>query len=665
MPSAQQKIQKLRDEITRHNELYYAKAKPEISDQDFDALLRELIELETAHPELVTPDSPSQRVGGAPIEGFNTVEHTVPMSSIDNTYSEDEVLAFDERVRKLLDGQSPKYVLEPKVDGVAVSLRYEKGVLVLAATRGDGRRGDDITANAKTIRSIPLKLKSHPAVLEVRGEIFMEQAEFQRINKLRQEAGEETFANPRNFTAGTLKQLDPKVTASRRLRFVTHGLGQTDPPLDDSYEQVLKDLHKIGLPTNEETVLVTSVEKMIARIEAFATIRGKLPYATDGIVIKVDSLRQRDILGRTSKAPRWAMAFKYPAEQAQTILRGVDWQVGKGGTLTPVARMDPVFVAGTTVSNATLHNIDQINKLDIHIGDTVVIEKAGEIIPQVVQAIVDKRPSRAPKVKAPEKCPSCGSTVEKEEDTPYIRCVNPTCPAQLNERLRYYCGRGQMDIENLGEALIDQLVDAGLVKTFGDLYTLTAEQLMKLERMGEKSARNVIDSIAGSKDCGLDRLLAGIGIRHVGTRTAYVLASHFGSMAALGEASTEQLSEVHEIGDVIAESVHDFCHSESGEAIIKSLKSAGLDPKCEKPPASEQPLAGMTFVVTGTLEKFERSEIEGLITKLGGKASGSVSKKTSFLVAGESAGSKLAKAQELKVPVLTEAEFIKKFDIER
>lgn len=663
--SVRAKIERLRGELHHHNYLYYVLNKPAISDRDFDRKLAELIELEKAHPELASDDSPTQRVGGEPIDEFRTVEHAVRMMSIDNTYDEAEVRAFDERVRKALGDQKYIYVLEPKVDGVAVNLRYESGRLVQAATRGDGRRGDDITANVRTIRSIPLRLvagKLVPKVLEVRGEIYMENAEFQRINRERESKGEETFANPRNFTAGTLKQLDPKITASRRLRFSAHGLGQVDPPPDDSYWENLKQLRSFGIPTSEHDQRAKSIDEVVRIIEDFAKARGTLAYQTDGMVVKIDSLAQRDQLGATSKAPRWVIAFKYPAEQVQTVLRDVEWQVGKGGTLTPVARLEPVFVAGTTVSNASLHNIEQIEAKDIHIGDTVVVEKAGEIIPQVVQVILEKRPKGARKVKQPTTCPSCGSRVEKEADTPYIRCVNPACPAQLKERLRWFCARNQMDIERLGEALIDQLVDAGLLKTFADIFRLKQEQLVELDRMGEKSAQNVIDSIEAAHDRGLDRLLAGLGIRHVGNRIAYVLASNFGSLGALASASREDLSRVHEIGEVIADSVHDFFHNKAGIEAIRKLKDVGIDPQMAKPTvdASKLPLAGQTIVVTGTLEKMARTEIEELIAKLGGKASGSVSRKTSFVIAGESAGSKLDKARELGIPVLTEAEFLDK-----
>jgi DNA ligase (NAD+) len=667
--SIEKRVAKLRDELNRHSYLYYVLAKPEISDQQFDKLLRELADLEEMHPECKSPDSPTQRVGGQPIEGFRQVTHAVPMMSIDNTYDEADVRAFDERVRKGLGGESICYVLEPKVDGVASSLRYENGVLVLAATRGDGRVGDDISAQARTIQSVPLRLHDGgdlPKVLEVRGEIYMNTADFQRLNNERAAAGLDVFMNPRNLTTGTLKQLDPKITAQRKLRFVSHGVGQVEPMLTESYWEWLTLLKSWRLPVNEHTTYAKDVEEVLATIKSFEEVRGKLPFQTDGIVIKVDAFKQRARLGVTSKSPRWVIAYKYAAEQAQTVIREVDWQVGKGGTLTPVARMEPVFVAGTMVSNASLHNIEQIRRLDLHIGDTIVLEKAGEVIPYVRQAVPEKRPKGAKPIEPPKTCPSCGSKVEKEEGTPYIRCVNPDCPAQFLERLKWFCGRKQMDLENVGDKLVDQLVAKGLVKTFADLYRLKKEDLLELERMGEKSAQNVIDAIEGSRTCGLDRLLAGLGIPHVGNRIAYVLASSFGSLDALCQASVEELLAVNEIGPGIADSVHSFCHNKAGQHVITELKSVGIDPKMEvvKPAAegsdSALPLAGQTVVVTGTLPTLGRTEAEEMIVKLGGKSAGSVSKKTSFVVAGESAGSKLDKAKALGVAVLTEAEFLKK-----
>lgn len=661
--SVEDRIRVLREQIDHHNFLYFVQNKPEISDTGFDKLMRELSELEAAHPELITPDSPTQRVGGQIVGGFRTVEHAVPMMSIDNTYDEEEVRAFDTRVRKALDGAQPEYVLEPKVDGVAINLRYEKGVLVQAATRGDGRRGDDVMANVKTIRSVPLRLRGKaPRVLDVRGEVFMNNDVFQKINLDRAAAGEETFANPRNFTAGTLKQLDPKIAASRNLRFVSHGQGefQSDQTVE-TYSQLLKLLRAWGLPTTEHSSHAKDVGEVIKAVEDFAKVRGTLAYQTDGMVVKVDRFDQRETLGYTSKAPRWIIAFKYPAERVKTVVNNVFWSVGKSGALTPVAQLEPVFVAGTTVRNAGLHNIDQVGAKDIRVGDTVVIEKAGEIIPQVVQVVLEKRPKNARAIAAPTKCPSCGAPVHKDEDTPYIHCTNPACPAQLKQRLRWFAARGQMDIDHLGEVLIDQLVDAEKLGTFADIYKLREADLLAVERMGEKSAANVLKSIEVSRSRPLERLLGGLGVRHVGSRVAAVLAANFRSLEKLSDATVEQLSEVDEIGPVIAASVHEFFASKSGRAAIGALQDVGIDPKTALPkPESGGPLAGMTIVVTGTLENYSREEILALITRLGGRAAGSVSKKTSFVVAGADAGSKLDKAKKLGVAVISEAEFRKR-----
>jgi DNA ligase (NAD+) len=688
-PTAKQRVEELRRQIERHNELYYLQAKPEISDFDYDQLMQELITLETTHPELLAPDSPSQRVGGAPIKGFSTIEHRQPMYSIDNTYNEEELRAWDERVRKQLDGDATiAYVCEPKVDGVALSIRYENGAFTYAVTRGDGRRGDDVSANVKTIRSVPLRLgasneaqgassKSSKSddlftlaprplplsthhILEVRGEVYMDNADFLNINEKQKEMGKETFANPRNFTAGTLKQLDPRITRSRNLKFVAHGFGEVEPALDDSYFESMQQIKSTGIPITADLKRFGSIDEVAEWIKAFAEKRASLPYNTDGMVVKVDSREHRERLGYTSKSPRWVIAYKYPAEQVQTTLNDVTWQVGKNGTLTPVAELEPVFVAGTTVKRASLHNIEQIQKLDLHLGDTVTVEKAGEIIPQVVGVDASKRKAGAAAVSAPGKCPSCDASVEKEADGPYIRCENPACPAQLKERLRHFTARAQMNIDRLGEALIDQLVDAGRVKTFADIFRVTKDDLLSLERMGEKSADNVIASIAASKDRSLDRVLAGIGVRHVGNTVSRLLANAFGSFDGIAGATLEQLSTIDGVGEVIAKAVHDFVHSEVGQQTIADLKSVGIDPKQERTTDAEQILAGQSIVVTGTLAKYDRHQIEELIVSLGGKAAGSVSKKTSFVVAGESAGSKLEKAQSLGVPVLTEDDFLAK-----
>ena len=653
----------LRAELEKHDRLYYIEAAPEISDQAYDALMRELIDLEKAHPELITPDSPSQRVGGAPIGAFSTVNHAVPMMSIDNTYDAEAVRDFDRRVREGLDGQVPQYVLEPKIDGIAVSLRYEGGELVLAATRGDGRRGDDITANARTIRSIPLRLASAMAkdsIVEIRGEIYMPNAAFAKINQQLIAAGDEPLKNPRNATAGTLKQLDPKITAARKLAFFAHGLGEVRPAPPDDYWQWLTQLRKWGIPATPHCSLAQTVDEVLETIKAFEAIRPTLPFLTDGMVVKVRSLQQRANLGSTSKSPRWVIAYKYPAEQVPTQLNGVIWQVGKGGTLTPVAELEPVLVAGTTVKRATLHNIEQIERLDLRIGDTIILEKAGEVIPYVVRVVPENRPAGAKPIQAPTSCPSCNQPITPEP--PFVRCTNPECPAQLKERLRWFCSRNQMNIERLGESLIDQLVDAGLVKTFADIYRLKYEDLVGLPRMAAKSASNVLDSIAASRDRSLDRLVAGLGIRHVGNTTARDLANHFGSIEALAQADIEQLDEVEGIDVVVATAIHDFFGSKAGRHAIDELRKEGIDPKQQKPATdrADLPFAGQSIVVTGTLEGFSRDEIEQLIVSLGGKPAGSVSKKTAFVVAGANAGSKLDKANSLGVPVIDETEFKKR-----
>ena len=676
----EQRIAKLRDQINHHNHLYYIDAKPEISDQEYDKLLRELVELEAVHPALVTPDSPTQRVGGAPIDGFETVRHAVRMMSIDNTYNEEELRAFDERVKRGLGMEEDsegalftkagglKYVIEPKVDGAAVSLRYEKGNLVLGATRGNGEFGDDITTNIRTIKNIPLTLKAKdvPDVVEVRGEVYMANADFLKLNQQREQTGEEIYKNPRNLTAGTLKLLDSRIVATRKLRFVAHGMGEVKPLPTKTYWEWVELLKQWGLPVGEHTARCDSIDEVLKGIHKFEGARAKLAYQTDGMVIKVDDLAQRDRLGATSKAPRWVIAYKYAAEQMPTKLLGVRWQVGAGGKLTPVADLDPVFLCGTTVKRASLHNIDQIREKDIRIGDTVVVEKSGEIIPYVSAVLTEKRPKDAKEIKPPARCPSCDTPVERS-GTAYVVCPNRDCPGAFKQRLRWFCGRNQMDIEEVGQKLIDQFVDNGIVETFADLYALTKENLLELERMGDKSAQNVINAIQGSKTRGLDKLLAGLKIPHVGNRVAYILAQEFGSLETLSKANVEELSEVNEIGPIIAESVHHYFHSDAGREEIEAMIKAGVNPVMEKvaQDAAELPLVGQTVVVTGTLAKFQRNEIEELIVKLGGKPSGSVSKKTSFLIAGESAGSKLKKANELKVEVISEDEFIKRYKIAR
>src|SRR5262245_26756319 len=576
------RIEQLCEEIREHDRRYYLEDRPTISDREYDRLLQELIDLERAHPELAAADSPTQRVGGDVQTELKSVRHAVPMMSIDNTYSEDELRAFDERVRKLLGGEQPSYVLVPKIDGTSISLSYEQGKLVLGATCGRGNVGDDVTVNARTIKAIPLSLKAAksgvpvPPILEVRGEVYMENEDFQRVNKEIEAEGEEPYANARNLTSGTLRRLDPKIVAKRRLRFLAHGLGQVEPLAAESYWEWIELLRGWGFPLPAEVSHAENIDDALARIHEFERVRPKLPYMTDGMVVKVDSFAQRDRLGATSKAPRWVVAYKYETEQQPTVLRSVRWQVGKGGNLTPVGELEPVFIGGVTVTNVTLHNLDQIKRLDLHLGDTVIIERAGEVIPYLVEAVAEKSPAKAKAVEAPRRCPSCDMEVEKDADTPYIRCLNPACPAQLKERLRWFCQRGQMDVEGLGDVLVDQLVENGLVREFADLYQLRAEQIASLSSeieqndkvvtrtVGEKVAKKVVDNIKRSREQPLERLLAGLGIRHVGNRVAHLLATNFGSLEALSAASAEQLSEVNEIGPAIAEIGRASCR-ESGE----------------------------------------------------------------------------------------------------
>lgn len=661
--SLQRRIDRLRDEIRRHDRLYFVENRPEISDQQYDQLVRELRELENAHPELVTPDSPTQRVGERPLDGFAHVTHRVPMLSIDNTYDEAELREFDARVAKLLGHRDYEYVVEPKIDGVAVSLRYQSGRLTLGATRGDGETGDDITQNLRTLRSIPLRLHGAgwPAVLEVRGEVFWPFTHFRRVNREREAAGEPAFANPRNATAGTLKSLDARVVAGRGLAFVCHGVGEIDPPPDDveTMADLYQRLARWGLPVSPHVRICPDVQAVVARVNEWDRLRGGLDFATDGLVIKINRFDQRDALGATSKSPRWCIAYKYPAEQARTTLLSVDFQVGKLGTITPVANLAPVQLAGTTVRRASLHNFEQVRRLDVRVGDTVTVEKAGEIIPQVVAVDLSKRPAGAAAIVAPTACPSCGGRVEQDAGGVYVRCTSPACPAQLIERLRYFCGRDQMDIEGAGEVLVATLVNQGLVRGYADLYRLRERraELVQLERMGEKSVDALLRGIEASKSRPLARVLAALNIRHVGGTTADLLADHFHDMSALADADSDALQQVEGIGAEVAASIRAYFDG-AGRGIVHELASVGVNMRQpRRKVASDGPLAGKTVVVTGTLAGYSRKEIQDLIKDLGGKAAGSVSRQTDFVVAGQDAGSKLETARRLGVRVLTEEEF--------
>jgi len=660
--SAQKKIEQLRQQIRRHDYLYYVLNQPQITDQQYDKLFAELKGLEEQHPELISPDSPTRRVSGQPLEGFQTVTHAIPMLSIDNTYSADELRAFDERVAKGLGSRDYDYVVELKIDGVASSLRYERGRLVTGATRGDGRVGDDVTANVRTIKAVPLVLMADkikiPDVLEVRGEVYMPTKAFVELNKHRQKAGEALFANPRNGTAGSLKLLDSKITAQRNLSFFAYATGEISRPLGSDHYETLQAFRKLGLPVNPHIKRAKNIDQVIEICNGWVDKRSDLPYQTDGMVVKVNRFDQRETLGFTGRAPRWCISYKFAAEQAETVVESIDVQVGKGGTLTPVANLTPVFLAGTTVKRASLHNFDQLDRLDVRVGDTVIIEKAGEIIPQVIEVKKQRRPAHTVPFKPPKKCPNCGGDVKKDQDGVFLRCINPHCLGQLKEKLRYFGGRGQMDIEHLGEALIDQLVEAGLVKNFADIYKLTKEDLVELERMADKSARNVIDSIEASKTRPLWRLVAGLGIRHIGSQTAQVLADHFGSLDALMNATQSALDAIEQVGGKVAESIYEFFHDDKNIAVIKGLLSAGVKPELPKRAKSKGKLAGKTFVLTGTLPHYKRNEVEKMIRDNGGKISSSVSKTTDYVIAGADPGSKLDKANKLGIKVISEKDFM-------
>lgn len=700
-PQAELRIQALRDELDRHNRLYYVEARPEISDARFDELLKELGELEARFPHLITPDSPTQRVGGQPIEGFRTLPHAQRMMSIDNTYDEADLRQWDQRVRKGLQesgalegetdslfGDAPAagspiaYYCDPKVDGVAVSLRYENGSLVQALTRGDGVKGDDITANIRTLPSVPLKLHkptggmgkrpwaslAERGVLEVRGEVYMPFESFRRINAERDEAGEPLFANPRNSTAGSLKMLDSRIVARRGLHFSAHGRGVVETGVQaapfPTHEEFAQALKALGIPVSPLGRRVQGIDEAWAYIGEFDLKRRDQPYPVDGVVIRVDDLRHQALLGATSKSPRWCIAYKYAPDQGRTRLREVDWQVGKTGKLTPRATMDPVELAGTTVSHATLHNFDEIQRKDIRIGDLVVIEKAGEIIPQVVEVVLTERPPDASPIAPPDHCPSCTGPIVREAEEVAHRCINPECPAQFREKLLWFAARGQMDIEGMGEKLVDQLLAAGLVHRFADIYHLTAEQLEGLERMGKKSAANVIQGVEESRGRGLGRVLASLGIRHIGAATSRTIAGHFPDLKSLQEADLARLIELPDVGPIVGESLHNFLNSETGAATLRDLELAGVRMNSleyiDRAAAPVTPFTGKTVVLTGTLEGFVRDELADLLRRLGAKVTGNVSKKTDFVIAGAEAGSKLDKARELGVEVWDESALVGK-----
>ena len=653
---------KLREQLDRHNRLYYVDAAPEISDKQYDLFLKRLEAIEADHPELITPESPTQRVGGEPIAGFVPVRHAVSMLSIDNTYNDGELRDWDARVRKGLNREDEvRYVVELKVDGVAVSLRYEHGKLVLAATRGDGETGDDVTANIRTVRGIPLTLEDDPPpVLEVRGEVYMTNRELVRLNEVRTASELKPLENPRNATAGSLKMLDSRICAKRRLQVVAHGLGEVKGLEVRTYSETLKRIKEWGVPVTPHSAVYATIEEVIAHAHRWNDERNTLDFQTDGLVIKVDDLGQRERLGYRSKSPRWVIAYKYEAEQAISKVLSISVQVGKTGKLTPVAELAPVRLAGTTVRRATLHNADEIERKDIRVGDTVIVQKAGEIIPQVVRVEVEARTGDEQPYLFPSVCPSCGAPAVRENEEVDTRCSNPAsrCPDQLKEVLRWFAHRDAMDIENLGEKLIGQLVDKKLVASAADLYRLDEAMLADLDRMGEKSAANLVAAIAASKTRTMDRLLTGLSIRHVGTRVSEVLAERFRSLDALRASSMEELQAVPEIGQVVAKTVYEYFHDADHLAALDDLLASGVAPHVPERVESENrslPLAGKTVVITGTLPKRSRAEAEAMIKKAGGKVTGSVSKSTSLVLVGEDAGSKLDKAKALGILTVDEA----------
>jgi DNA ligase (NAD+) len=670
------------EEIRRHDYAYYVLAQPAIGDQEYDRLYRELLNLEAAFPDLVTPDSPSQRVGGQPLKEFKPVRHLQPMTSLDNTYSQQELREFVKRVERILPNEALDWIVEPKVDGLAINLRYEHGRFTCGATRGDGTTGDDITANLRTIRSIPTRLRSAadsvktergrepgPALVEVRGEVYLTKTGFEKLNSERKAAGEETFANPRNAAAGSLKQLDPRIVAKRPLDIVIYSVGHVEGlahPLQTQAE-LLAWAKSAGFKTPEKTWHCRSADELVAAIDELDQGRRKLPYETDGAVVKLNSFAQREKAGFTSKAPRWAIAYKYAAERAQTKLKGITVQVGRTGKLTPVAELEPVFLAGSTISRATLHNEDYLRQKDIRIGDTVTIEKAGEVIPAVLDVVLAKRGGNEVEFRFPRTCPECGSKVsraagaaEGDEGVDW-RCLNLDCPAQVRGRVEHWCSRGAMDIEGGGEVLAAQLVASGLVRDPADLYSLKLADVANLERMGAKSAQNFLDGVQASKGRDLWRILYGLGILHVGAGVAKALGRAFPTLDEVLAAGVDQLNQVEDIGEVIAQSVVQWHGDERNRKLIERLRKAGVNFKSElyQPAAKAGPLAGKTFVLTGTLPNLKREEAAAKLEAAGGKVSGSVSKKTDYVVAGEDAGSKLDKAQKLGVKIISEAEMLK------
>ena len=664
-PGIRRRVEKLRAEIEHHNYRYHVLDDPEIPDAQFDRLMAELRELELKHPELVVPESPTQRVGGKPVAEFAEVRHRLPMLSFDNAFTREDVEAFDRRIRARLESvDQVRYACEPKMDGLAVSLTYHRGILVLGATRGDGVVGEDVTHNIRTIDSVPLKLSGRgwPEVLEARGEVFMSIAGFEEMNRRAAEKGEKVFVNPRNAAAGSLRQLDPRLAASRPLEIYFYSANwAAGKNLPDQHSEVLQLMRSWGLRTSPEARVAHGVEGLLRYYADLGAKRGKLLYQIDGVVYKVDSLELQRRLGYVARAPRWAIAHKFPAEEEVTKVRAIEWQVGRTGALTPVARLEPVFVGGVTVSNATLHNIDELQRKDVRVGDSIIIRRAGDVIPEVVQVIPDKRPARTSPARLPEKCPVCGSDVERAEGEAIARCTGTLiCPAQLKESLRHFASRRAMDIEGLGSKLIDQLVDNGLVRNPADLYQLTVGQLAGLDRMGERSASNIVQALERSSETTLAGFLHALGIRDVGEATAAALARHFRTLESLRRSPVEKIQEVPDVGPVTAGHIRAFFAEPRNAKVIDSLMRRGVHWSEQAiGPATDRKLDGKTFVLTGKLSTMSRAEAGNRIRDLGGKVAGSVSRNTDYVVVGQDAGSKLRKATKLGVRIIDEEAFLK------
>jgi DNA ligase (NAD+) len=661
---ARQRIADLRAQVARHDELYYRQAKPEITDFEYDRLKRELADLETQFPQFKAADSPTTRVGDDRLEGFATYRHRQPLQSLDNTYSEADLRAFHQRLVKLFGREDLAYVVEPKIDGIAVSLTYEKGAFVRAITRGSGFEGDDITANAKTIRTLPSRLKAVrgarlPDVIEIRGEIYMTLAEFERINREREEAGEVLYANPRNLTAGTIKQLDPREVARRKLEIVLYGVGFCEPAVMETQSGVHGLVRAWGLPAVEKFWTTHGIDETWKAVQELDKLRHSFAYGTDGAVVKLDSLAQQREAGSTSKAPRWAIAYKFAAERAETRLNAITVQVGRTGVLTPVAELEPVVLAGTTVSRATLHNRDEIARKDIRVGDYVFVEKAGEIIPAVVGVNTERRPKDSAPFLFPGKCPVCGTRIVQYEGEVALRCPNPDCPAQVRRRVQHFASKAGVDIEGLGEAMVDTLVEKGWVKSITDIYRLKRDDLLTLGKSVEKSTDNLLAAIEASKRVELWRFINGLGITHVGVAAAKDLALKFGSLEALAEAKRDDLLTIEGIGETMADAIITYFNEPKNRTLVSRLLTLGVTPIAPARPAGGSALAGRTFVLTGTLPTLTREEAAAKIEAAGGKVSGSVSRKTSYVLAGEETGSKLEKAKSLGVSVIDEAEFLR------